>query len=376
MVDARSRKWGMWKRPTFPTEAEARAHADEIEQQILKFGAQPEISNDAKRDAESYAKLKERLSIFHRTPEEAVSHYIEFLGAELLRQAKPTIGQLIDEYEKFKGLEKRDEQYQNEIKLHCKFIRCTWGDRKIDDLRKNEIDTTLTKLKPHKGTRKKYLTHIRMFLNWVIAEDKGYIAINPAFGIKYKADAFSKEHFTANDVKNLFGIVKEIHPELTGYYAVLTFCGLRPSEGGRVTWKHINFDTQQLRVIDESKTGERYIMLEPVAMAWLKFHHEKSDDGKKSFIPEKSLCPQKSKFGYNLFNAEKEVREAYRAKYGEWHSDVLRHTFATHYVSLHKDEPKTAFYMGNSVSIIKKHYAKRLPQSELDTFWNLTPDKI
>lgn len=29
--------------------------------------------------------------------------------------------------------------------------------------------------------------------------------------------------------------------------------------------------------------------------------------------------------------------------------------------------------MGNSVQMVKKHYAKSIPQSELDSFWQMTP---
>jgi hypothetical protein len=28
---------------------------------------------------------------------------------------------------------------------------------------------------------------------------------------------------------------------------------------------------------------------------------------------------------------------------------------------------------GNSVQMVKKHYAKSIPQSELDSFWQMTP---
>ena len=29
--------------------------------------------------------------------------------------------------------------------------------------------------------------------------------------------------------------------------------------------------------------------------------------------------------------------------------------------------------MGKSVQMVKKHYAKNIPQSELDAFWQMTP---
>jgi len=60
----------------------------------------------------------------------------------------------------------------------------------------------------------------------------------------------------------------------------------------------------------------------------------------------------------------------------KWIADGLRHTFATYYTSLIKDYPAVAWYMGNSVAMIKKHYAQTIPSGPLNEFWTLTPDKV
>jgi hypothetical protein len=91
--------------------------------------------------------------------------------------------------------------------VHCKFIKRTWGDRRIDDLRKNEVETTLTKSHTNKNTRRKYLTFVRMFFNWVQGEDKGYVLTNPTTGIRFKADSFEKEFYPPEAVKRLLGFV-------------------------------------------------------------------------------------------------------------------------------------------------------------------------
>lgn len=365
MVDCRSKKlFGMTggnNRPTFATEQEAIDFQRQIQDRLDANGPQPHIPRETKVQADAYLKLVERLKPHAKTPEQAVDHYTKFLGEEIIRQAKPTVGQLVDKFQAHKLLEKVDEQYQNEIKVHCRFIKRTWGDRRIDDLRKNEIETTLTKAHPKKNTRRKYLTFHKMFFNWVLGEDKGYIITNPATGIKFKADNFEKEHYTPEETKKLLRYVVENHQPLVGYYALLAFAGLRPSEGARVQWKHINLSTGALHVI-KGKTDARHVQLEPVAIAWLKWHQENSPKD-TPFVPKK-----------NMFNLEREVREGFRKQNGDkWIADGLRHGFATFFRALKKSDNETAWYMGNSVQIVKKNYARSVPQSELDAFWGLTP---
>lgn len=384
-VDCRSAKYGTTERKVFTTRKEAIDYAQDFAERITKNGAEPLIDPETKSQAEKYRALVERLAVYGKTPEEAATHYLRHLANEALQGIKPTVEELVDQYQKFKLLEKRDEQYENAIKLHCRYIKNTWGKLRIDELKRNDINAQLTKDKPHKGTRKHYLNHLRMFCRWAILEDKGYLYFNPAEGIKISPDRSAKEHFTAEETKNLLLLVHEIHPELIGYYAALVFVGLRPSEGERVKFSHINFQTHQLRVVgpekDEngkvipgSKTGERYCKLEPTALAWLKYHWEQCEKGTKPFIPSTGIV--KKKKGYSLFNCEKEVRETFKARFGKWVPDICRHTAATHLVSLWEDEPKTAFYLGNSVAVIRKHYAKRLPQSEVEQFWKLTPSEV
>ncbi len=143
--------------------------------------------------------------------------------------------------------------------------------------------------------------------------------------------------------------------------ALLTFAGLRPSEGARVQWEHINFTTNELHVI-KGKTDARHVILEPVAIEWLKWHRDNSPKD-APFVPQQ-----------NLFNLERELRVAFRAMNdGKWIFDGLRHGFATFFRVLKKSDQETSWYMGNSVQMVKKHYAKSIPQSELEKFWGLTP---
>src|SRR5262249_51223364 len=161
---------------------------------------------------------------------------------------------------------------------------------------------------------------------WVLGEDKGYIVTNPADGIKYRQENFEKEFYHPETLKKFLRYVAENHKELVGYYALLTFAGLRPSEGSRVRWEHIKSTTQHLHVI-KGKTDARHVELEKVAMAWVEWHRNNSPKD-APFVPQK-----------NLFNLEREAREGFRKLNDDkWIADGLRHTFATFYRALKKSD--------------------------------------
>ena len=54
--------------------------------------------------------------------------------------------------------------------------------------------------------------------------------------------------YSPEDTKKLLRHVVEHQKDLVGYYALLTFGGLRPSEGARVQWQDYHFKTNELYV--------------------------------------------------------------------------------------------------------------------------------
>lgn len=71
---------------------------------------------------------------------------------------------------------------------------------------------------------------------------------------------------------------------------------------------------------------------------------------------------------------KRKLRVAFRAlDDGKWIFDGLRHGFAAFFRALKKRDHETSWYMGNSVQMVKTHYAKSIPQSELDNFCHMTP---
>jgi len=146
---------------------------------------------------------------------------------------------------------------------------------------------------------------------------------------------------------------------MVAYYSLLTFAGLRPSEGARVRWEHFNAKTGQLKVV-KGKTDTRHVELKPVLIEWLNWF--KSNNKGTPLVPPA-----------NMNKLEKSCRALMPV---EWINDGLRHGFATHLNSTLRDFSQVAHYMGNSIAKVKSNYAYIIPPAECFTFWELIPDIV
>lgn len=360
LVDARKKKWGLDERKTFPAKSLALKHATDIQEQLQKFGAQTNVPKEKVVMADRFEDLTVKLADFGKSPEDAVNHYIEHLGREALRQVKPFIRDLVDQWEQYKKSDQEvTHRYLNEVHSLCMFFKRTWGELKPDDIKRNDIELKLKGMKVKNNTRKKYRLFIGMFFKWVV--DEGHLAKNPADTIKFKSEKYQGKCYSLEQTKKLFRHIIKTNRDLVGYFAVLTFAGLRPTEGLRVQWEDYNEKTNQLYV-RKGKTPARYVELEPAAVEWIKFHRENTPEGKE-FVRLTNLENRMKVIRTDVFD-------------GGWIQDGLRHGFGTYYKALTKSVNKVADQMGNSVSIVLRHYARTVTKDECDAFWKLTPAMV
>lgn len=252
-----------------------------------------------------------------------------------------------------------------EVKFYARFLRSKWGELKLEDVTHQMVEDLLNNLPAkNRNTHRKYLRFIRMFFIW--AKHKRHLSQeNPTDGIIIKSEDFKALRFEPEQVRELLRYVATNEKDLVGMYALLTFAGLRPSEGARVEWKDIDFDTQEIYV-KKGKREARYFILEGPAndtlFAWLKWHRENTpkDD---PFVPQK-----------NLSNRERRIRKA--VLNGEWIQDGLRHGFATYYNALSKNPYKVCYVTGDIIKTVKRHYMRAVKKTVCDVFWGLTPSLV
>jgi len=353
---------------TFSSEKEALDWARAIEERILKHGAQADVPTEKVVMADAYSKLVDRLSPYAKTPEEAVDFYLVHLGREATRQSKPSVGELVDKWKeskltsKIKPIGKRMEV---EVKFYARFLRSKWGELKIEDVTHQMVEDVLNNLPAkNRNTHRKYLRFIRMFFIW--AKNKRHLSQeNPTDGIVIKSEDFKALRFEPEQVRDLLRYVATNEKDLVGMYALLIFAGLRPSEGARVEWKDIDFDTHEIYV-KKGKREARYFILETPAketlFAWLNWHKENTPKD-HPFVQQR-----------NLSNRERRIRKA--VLNGEWIQDGLRHGFATYYNALTKNPYKVCHVTGDIIKTVKRHYMRAVKKNVCDAFWGLPPSVV
>ena len=58
---------------------------------------------------------------------------------------------------------------------------------------------------------------------------------------------------------------------------------------------------------------------------------------------------------------------------GVWDQDIMRHSFASYWLAVHKNAPELAEIMGNSLPIIRKHYENTVLEAVAVKFWAIRP---
>ena len=155
-VSARSVRWGLNERKTFNNEKDAEKYARQIQAKIVENGKQPTLPTEKIQSARSYEKILEKLSPYGRTPEEAADHFLIHLGNDIAKQQKPCVRELVGQWKEFKYADATlSHKTVIEIRSYARFITNKWGELKPDDLKRNDIDLVLKKLKVSNNTRRK-----------------------------------------------------------------------------------------------------------------------------------------------------------------------------------------------------------------------------
>lgn len=135
------------------------------------------------------------------------------------------------------------------------------------------------------------------------------------------------------------------------------FCGLRPTEYKRLKKSDIDLDKATISISsDMAKTHSfRIVKIPPVALQWLK------------------------KYGVTLPKF-KTARPALIAReiigLKTWPLDILRHTAASYMLARDQSADAVALQLGNSPTILHKHYKNLVTDAEAEAFWALTPDAV
>lgn len=377
MVDARQSIKGkaIGRRFFFETQALALKHADELRKEralsgIAVHGALPGVMTEAERidclealnllrplrcslfEAAQLAKAHlERRRVYHSTPtiEKAWSDYIEQKTQELARG------------------EFRKKSLTSVSSTGRRLILPAWKGRRLESINTPDVQKWINSIPGSAHTRRDAKTVFGQLMNFSRAQ--GWISANPAEPVTVKVPVSEPSALTPQQAARLLAACRkhENASLLVPYLAVSLLAGLRPGEVEQLDWKDVNLSTSQIQVRPQTSKGgrSRFVDLIPEALALLTPHRRKGG----LIIGDQSVSSWTNVWKDARGRAGFRFGSGKSAKGGKWPADVLRHTFATYWLTRNADRNKLADQMGNSVAVINRHYRRAVPKAEGEAFW-------
>lgn len=163
---------------------------------------------------------------------------------------------------------------------------------------------------------------------------------------------------TVAEAKRILQFTRKKMPRFLPWLTLAMFAGVRPEECDKLTFDAIDLDRGILTIGPQvaKVRNKRIVHLKPAAIAWLK---------KGGDLPLPRVTRRR---------CVRKLREL--LKWPAWKKDVLRHTAASYWLASNPDAGKIAMELGNSVSILLKHYRDLVSDEDAKAFWNLTPNKV
>jgi integrase len=362
MVDARPSPG----RQYFPRIGDARTLADQLATERANRGA--ESLNFSTENRMLAVQCLEQLRPFGKTLTDATNHYVGWLRSEDAKRKTLLVSECIERYLATRQADfERDELSRlslYEIQARAKQVSAALGGIHIAEFDGAKVKTYLDSFPVTARTRVNIRLRLSRFFAFCVSE--GWIERNPCEKIKLRAKRSDTRILTIEAAKDL--LTKAQASEFAAavavpYVALGLFGGLRPGEAEQLDWGQVDFATKSIEVLGSTSKGRetRHVHMEPTLIKWLRPYAKKSGlvvgpNFRKNFETVKRAC------GYDP-----------KAKATRWVQDILRHSFASYWLPIHKNRNALAEEMGNSVEVIKDHYRKPIHKAVATKYWALVP---
>ncbi len=202
-------------------------------------------------------------------------------------------------------------------------------------------------------------------------ERRGYVTRNPVVSLPQYRLRFRRgtaETLSAEKCAELMNFLEDYSGRertlkryrgiMVNYFALCLFAGIRPDwesgEIGKLTEKHINFDTGVIHVEPEvSKVNEkRNVRIEKCLADWLQRYP----------LARFPILPP----GFAKMRLD--IRKCFEIGY-----DVLRHTYISMLVGKYRSVGDAAIQAGNSEAVCRRYYLDVKSKGEAERFWSICP---
>jgi integrase len=344
----RSNVTGKWERRFFETEGEAKTYAAQKEIELLNQGTEGMKFPSALRVMAHRA--SEQLEPYGKTIDDAAQFYLKHLETE--KRSVP-VEQAIDELIQNRRAALRSQLYCGDLKFRLGRFADEFSGRSIASIGTKEINAWLAHLGVGPVTRNTFRRDVRTLFSYCYSV--GYCAENPALATT-RAKEPSTE-VTVLSVEDTQRLLKKSSPEMLPYWAIGLFAGLRPSEIRHLQWADVDFDDAHITVRSTKTNRKRFVTMQPNLIAWLAPYRKHDGD---------VVCA--------INFRRQSVQDKKAAGLGEdWPINAMRHSFGSYWLAGFNDVNKLALEMGNSPTVIEKHYKRAVKEKEAHRYWQIKP---
>ena len=354
VVDLRRKHYQGPKFKWFKEKSAALTYAADVAEKVNKNGVESisKIGEDPRIKS-----WTEQFAIYNKTLEEGITAALTVFEKE--RQVKDSrlISELLADWKNdkinnpLKPLRQRSAQT---IRYMADTFAKDFAGLRIKEVNPERVEEYFKKLDGSNQTKANMRNYLGQFFNWCLRKSLHFE--NPVKNVEITVQRKAPEFFTVEQCKTIMEVAEA--GEMSAYFALGLFAGVRPKEIERMTWKDVNLDTQEIHLSSEmTKTKKaRLFKMSENLVSWLRV-----------------LPKDKPLINTGHKKAKDAILKALDQKKIVWVQDGLRHTFATFHYAKHKSLDLLRHDMGNSPEVIERFYRGAISAGEVNKFWGILP---
>ncbi len=272
--------------------------------------------------------------------------------------------------------EKMGKDHLRHIRRVLEVLVEKFGHRRVEDIRRDEIEDWLEELPFAAITKKNYRSAVSAAWKWFLKNDlaeKNIVKLVDCPDVELGEIGI----LTVEETEQLFRVNEKIDPEVCGLMALGLFAGMRTSAISKVEYDEITMREGILTPAEKTKKNRRnYIENLPDNLwAWLErtpksafgWEHRKWTKRKETALRRAGLLvngDQLKKPDKNGIIPEKKIPP----------HNAFRHSFASYHVAWKRDFQDTALIMSHQgTEILFKHYRGVAKKEDADRYFNIYP---
>lgn len=302
------------------------------------------------------ADWQNQFAVYGKTLEDAIEVALAVFQKEQETKESPYMGELLTVWVLDKVENKLKPLRESSIKAirnNAEIFKTAFGLERIKQIDRKRIEDWLQKMDCSNQYKENLRNYLGQFYNW--AKKKGHHADNPAEDIEITIARGVPEFFTVEQCKAI--VAQAALPEnrdMTLYFALCLFGGIRPEEVERMTWDNIRGTEIYLPAAITKTKKDRLFQMSPNLQEWIAAYRD---------LP--LLVPES-----NIKNLR--VKVCKELKF-DWVHDGMRHTFSTFHYAKFSNLEILRKIMGNSPGVIERFYKGTIPADQVEIFWNIKP---